>query len=149
MPGIWVRSRPEATDAVVFPLVWHFGGAKRSSTVVFPLYWRFDRPNTRTYVVANTYYRRNKRNNTYDFWFLPLFRVQRPRPGDFNFEFLFGLVGYQRVGRNRILRLLYFPIELDPAPGQPSSGAVKLPSHKAPAVQGATSQPRQQATLPI
>ncbi|MCK5798759.1 MAG: hypothetical protein KAI47_16315, partial [Deltaproteobacteria bacterium] len=146
LPGVWVRSRPEATDAVVFPLVWHFGGTKRSSTVVFPLYWRFDRPDARTYVVANTYYRRDKRNDTYDFWFLPLFRVQRPRPGDFNFEFLFGLVGYQRVGRNRILRLLYFPIELDPAPGQPSSGVAPLPARKTPVVQGARPQSPQQAT---
>ncbi len=137
LPSIWVRQRPKATDVVVFPLFWHFGGQKESSTVAFPLYWdfkrarkrstvffplfwRFDRPQARTYVVVNTYYRRQKRDDTYDFWFVPLFRMQRPRPGDINVEVLLGMFGYKRVGRNRILTLLFLPITLEAAKGKPA-----------------------------
>lgn len=42
-PGLWLRFRPKATDAVLFPIVWHFAGQTRGSTVVFPLYWDFRR----------------------------------------------------------------------------------------------------------
>jgi hypothetical protein len=134
-PGLWLRSRPDGNDAVVFPLVWHFGQSKRSSTVVFPLYWdfkrekrrstvlfpfywRFDRPDARTTIVFNTYYRRNKRDGTYNFHFFPFFQLQRRRVGDIRVDVLAGLFGYERIGRNRILTLLFFPIALKPAPAR-------------------------------
>jgi hypothetical protein len=135
LPGVWVRSRAEATDAVVFPLVWHFGGklrrttvgfplywdfvrgaGTRRSTVFFPLFWRFDNPETRTYVVANTWYKRDKRRKLYDFWFFPLVRVQKKRPGDIAVETLLNMFGYERVGRNRTLTLFFYPFRLSPAP---------------------------------
>lgn len=134
-PLFWFRFKKDGNDAVLFPLIWHYGGKKKSttvgfplywdfkrknkrSTVFFPLFWRFDRKDARTYFVINTYYRRSKRNNTYDFWFFPLVRVQRPRVGDFNLEIIFNLFGYKRVGRNRILSLFFFPFELSPAKGK-------------------------------
>lgn len=135
LPSVWVRQRPKATDVVVFPLFWHYGGERKSSTVGFPLYWdfkserkrstvlfplfwRFDRPDHRTYVVANSYYYRNKRKQTYDFWFIPFVRVQRKRPQDINVEVLLNMFGYERVGRNRFLSFFWIPIKLEPTPGR-------------------------------
>ena len=136
-PGVWVRFRPKATDAVVFPVFWRFGGQRRHSTVLFPLYWdfkraerrstvlfpfywRFDRPTHTSYVVFNTYYRRDKRHGTYAFHFIPLFSIERRRPGDLKWEFIpGGLLGYERIGRNRFLTLLFiFHLKLRPTQAQ-------------------------------
>ena len=139
-PGVWIRTKPDATDAVVFPLVWHFGGKKKSTTVippllyvdvkrphkrttvVFPLFWRFDRPGHRTYFVVNTYYSRNKRDDTFNFWFIPLLQVQRRRPGDIMWEFLAGVTGYERVGKNRRLKIFFIPFDLEPTSSKTLSG---------------------------
>lgn len=125
-PGIWFRSRRTAKDLVVFPLLWHFGGDKRSSSVLFPLYWDFKRPGRRSTVLfpiywrfenhrrtamvfLNSYYRRNKAEKTFAYHFIPLFNIERRRPGDIRWEFIpGGLVGYERIGRNRFLKLFFF-----------------------------------------
>jgi hypothetical protein len=133
-PGIYVRRHPEGTDAVVFPLFWHFSEKKESTTlglplywdmrrpgrrctVFFPFFWRFDRPDERTTFVVNTYYHQNKKDGTYNFIFIPLFQVQRKRPQDFKLEFLGGIVGYERVGRNRLLTLFFYTFPLEPDAG--------------------------------
>jgi hypothetical protein len=46
----------------------------------------------------------------------PLWESRIKRPGDFMWEALLGLVGYERIGRNRYLRLLFIPFQLQPAP---------------------------------
>jgi hypothetical protein len=131
-PGIWVRTKPEAFDAVVFPVLWHFGSARSSSTVGFPLYWDFksqngrttlliplllhlDRPAHRTHVVLNTYYRRDKKTPTWRFIFLPLVDVNRERPKDIQVDILGGLFGYERVGRNRLLKIFFYSFPISPA----------------------------------
>lgn len=133
-PGLWLRFRPDASDAVLFPLVWHFGGEKRSSTVGFPLYWDFLRPGKRSTVffplfwrfrrgderktvVINTYYASNTKRDTYNFMFflpIPIVHVQRKRPGDLKVELISGLFGYERVGRNRLLTLFFYTFPLKP-----------------------------------
>jgi hypothetical protein len=147
LPSLLVRQRPEATDAFLFPLLWHWGGVKRSttivapiywdfkrgverSTVVFPLVWRFQRADADTWVVANTYYRKGlgKHAGTYRFVFVPLFEVARPRPGDLTWEVLSGLVGYSRVGRNRVLRLFWQEIWLSQPP--PASQPKRRPGRQ-------------------
>jgi len=139
VPPVWVRTRPEATDAVVFPLVWHFGGKEKSTTVgfplywdfkrgnkrttvVFPLYWSFDRPGHRTWVVGNTYYRKGKHDESYNFLFFPLLQVQRKRPGDIKVEFLGGVAGYERIGVNRHMTIFFIPLKLQPTSGKTLSG---------------------------
>ena len=139
-PGLWIRTKPQGNDAILFPLVWHFSGKDRSTTVippllfldlkrprkrttvVFPVYWRFDRPGYRTYFVINTYYSRNKRDETFNFWFIPLLQVQRRRPGDIMWEFLAGLTGYERVGKNRRLKIFFIPFDLEPTSTKTLSG---------------------------
>jgi hypothetical protein len=135
LPSIYVRSRPEGTDAFAFPLLWHWGGRERSTTVVLPLYWdfkrgpersstffplvwRFSRPEATTWVVLNTVVRSGKGRDegTWRVIFVPLFEVSRPRPADLSWDFLGGLVGYSRIGRNRVLRLGWQDRWLDPLP---------------------------------
>ncbi|MCA9671759.1 MAG: hypothetical protein KC503_39440 [Myxococcales bacterium] len=140
VPNVYVRSREKSSDVLVFPLFWHFGGVKRATTIGFPLYWYFRRPSYRTRVVfplfwdiekakdhytlvANAYYWRSKVNDRWAFHFFPLFTVARDRPGDFRWEVLpGGLFGYQRIGRNRFVKLLFFiNIKLDPLPATPGA----------------------------
>jgi hypothetical protein len=138
LPLVWFRHRQDGshgqrvTDAVVFPLFWRFGGPHRrstvafpllwsfrkrdrSATVLFPLYWDFKRGHQRVMVALNTLYVRYKRPGTYDFHFLPILRVQRKRPEDLKISFIAGLFGYERIGRNRFLKLLLIPIRLKPS----------------------------------
>lgn len=140
--ALYIRTQPKETDVVLFPLVWHFAEATKSTTVVvplywdfkrpgkrttifFPLFWRFERGNTVKMVILNSYYKYNRSEKTYQFLFLPLFEVARKRPGDFKFAILGGLVGYERIGRNRSLQLFFFRINLKPtaAPSGPRTRA--------------------------
>jgi hypothetical protein len=135
LPSIYVRNRADSSDAFVFPLLWHWGGRDRSTTVALPLYWdfkrgqdrstvffplvwRFGRADANHWVVLNTYLKTGKGRDagTYRFIFVPLFEVSRPRPADLSWDFLGGLVGYSRIGRNRVLRLGWQDIWLTPLP---------------------------------
>jgi hypothetical protein len=140
-PSLYVKQRPGQTDVVLFPVVWHFGSKTRSTSVGFPLWWdfrrpgkrvsvffpfvwRFDNPQRTHLVVLNSYYRYEKSNRTYAYHFFPVFSVARKRPGDFRFDILGGLFGYERIGRNRDLKLFFGRIKLPtlkaaPAPAAP------------------------------
>ncbi len=150
LPGYYGSWSPHHRRHVVFPLLWHHqrGVGERTCghTVVFPLYWSFHRPgrhsrvffplvwdfrhgDRRTTVALNVLYRRDARRKTYDFHVLPLFRLQRKRPQDIKVSVLGGLAGYERIGRNRYLKLLFIPIEL--APAKASSAATISSAAKA------------------
>jgi hypothetical protein len=135
LPGLYVRSGPTRTDVVWFPLLWHFGSPERSSTVVFPLYWDFRRGHRRRTVlfpvywrfaskthvrtvVCNTYYSRHRTDSTFRLIVLPILEVARKRPGDIKVGILGGLFGYERIGRNRYLKLFFARIRLKPLPAQ-------------------------------
>ena len=92
---------------MVFPLYWDFARPQRRTTVAFPVSWRFDREDHTSTVVLNTYHRRDKRRGAYRFHFIPLFHVGRRRPGALRWAVLTGLVGYDRIGRNRFLTLFW------------------------------------------
>ena len=132
----WWRTRDDhsKSDAVVFPLFWHFGGAS-STTVFAPLVWDFKRGPSRTTVVVplfthwhrvdgdgtivlNVYYGKGlgERAGAWNFRFFPLISIGRPRKQDFEWYFLEGLIGYSRQGRNRNLRLLWIDFPLKPVP---------------------------------
>lgn len=140
LPGYYGSWSPHHRRHVVFPLLWHHqrsvGEGTRGHTVAFPLYWSFHRPgrhsrvffplvwdfrrgDRRTTVALNVLYRRNTRRKTYDFHVLPIFRLQRKRPQDIKVSVLGGLAGYERIGRNRYMKLLFIPIELAPVKAQP------------------------------
>jgi len=146
-PGLYVRHGPARTDVVLFPLLWHFSSRGRSSTVVFPLYWDFKRGHRRSTVVfplvwrfssghklhtvvLNTYYGRDREKGTYRLLVLPFLEVARKRPGDIKVGFLGGLLGYERIGRNRYLKLFFARIRLKPLPAQPGPG--RRPQRRSP-----------------
>jgi hypothetical protein len=134
-PLLWHFQRPEKRTTVVFPLYWDFArpGGKRSvvgfplywdfqrpnrrSTVVFPVFWRFRKDHEIRTVVLNSYYYENTKNDTWQYLFLPFVEVAEKRPGDFKLSFFGGLVSYERIGRNRRIKLFFIPIKLDPLPG--------------------------------
>lgn len=133
---LWARKRGVADpgyDAVWFPLVWRFGG-RNPSTVVFPIVWDFKRGDDRTTVVfpvaahwkraendhtlvLNTYVRKGKGPRQGQWWVdvFPLVSFGHPRKGDVEVNFIEGLVGYARQGRQRTLRLFWL-IEISLAP---------------------------------
>ncbi|MDB4970430.1 MAG: uncharacterized protein JWN44_6119 [Myxococcales bacterium] len=134
----WWRSyddRSRGGDAVVFPLVWHFGG-QNSTTVVAPLVWDFKRGESRTTVffplgahwkrsdfihtlAPFVYYKKGigERKGAWYLQVFPLLAVGRPRKQDLEWYFLEGLFGYSRQGRNRNLRLLWvLDFALEPVP---------------------------------
>lgn len=134
----WWRTpddKREGTDAVVFPLVWRFGGA-RPTTIVAPFVWDFVRGESRTTVVfpfgarwrrhdgvgtlAPFVYYWKGLNERKGSWFLDVFpfvAVGRPRKHDLEWRVLEGLFGYSRQGRNRNLRLLWvLDFALEPLP---------------------------------
>ena len=145
---LWARKRGVADpgyDAVWFPLVWRFGG-RNPTTVVFPFVWDFKRGDDRTTVVfpiaahwkraendhtlvLNTYVRKGKGPRTGQWWVdvFPLVSFGHPRKGDVEFNFIEGLVGYARQGRQRTLRLFWL-IEISLAPAaQPTMGFFDQP----------------------
>jgi hypothetical protein len=134
----WWRTRDDhsKTDAVVFPLVWHFGGDKSSTTIVAPFVWDFKRGESRTTVafplfvkwhrperdgvqVLNVYYAKGlgEQAGSWHLDVFPLWQMGRPRKHDFEWYFLEGLFGYSRQGRNRNLRLFWvLDFALEPVP---------------------------------
>ncbi|HEY1584337.1 MAG TPA: hypothetical protein VGH63_01545, partial [Polyangia bacterium] len=136
----WWRSRDDGTktDAIVFPLVWHFGGEKNSTTIVAPFVWDFKRGESRTTVafplfmrfrrgdcdgslVVHVYYsKRCGEDHAVGTWHLDVFpfvQVGRPRKHDLEWYFLEGLFGYWRQGRNRNVRLFWvLDFALEPLP---------------------------------
>lgn len=146
-PGIYLRKAPRETDVVVFPLLWHFGRRDKTTSVGFPLYWDIKRPGKRSTVffplfwrfrrgdkvkmlILNTWVSYNRADKTYQLLFLPLFEVSRKRPGDFKFSLLGGLVGYEREGRNRFLRLLFITIKLKPIRGKGTPSGPARPARR-------------------
>jgi hypothetical protein len=118
-PLFYRRSGPADSTTVLFPLYWDFAGGDRRSTVLFPLFARFRRPNyVSHYVFPNIYYRRGEgtQAGTSRLFVFPFWESGSKRPGDTMWEVLLGLFGYERIGRNRYLKVLFFPFELEPAP---------------------------------
>lgn len=133
-PLFYRRSGPTDATTVVFPLFWRFAGQDRSTTVLFPFYFGFNRPDwTGTYVFPSIWYSKGRgaEEGTSHLWIVPFWESQVKRPGDYMWEALLGLVGWERIGRNRFLKLFFLPFELEPAPaaqtawyGKPTKAAV-------------------------
>src|SRR5262249_9199955 len=115
----WWRTRDDksASDAVVFPIVWRFGG-DRPTTVIAPFVWDFVRGESRPtwFAPFGAHWRRPDGEHTLALfvyyrkglgpregsWYLnvfPLLTLGRPRRHDFEWYFLEGLFGYSRQGR--------------------------------------------------
>ncbi len=110
------RSGPR-THTVLGPLYARFTNEETHSDLmmVTPLFWRYRDPESQTIVLPPVLFMESQRQGvrSYEWHVLPLFSYARPRPEDFSWNVLFGLVGYRRSGTHRQLKLLYIPISLD------------------------------------
>jgi hypothetical protein len=118
-PLFYRRTGPTDSTTIGFPLYWRFASEERSTTVFFPFYVGIRRPTWNMhYVFPNIYYRKGlgAEAGTSHLFIFPFWESQIKRPGDYMWETLLGIVGWERIGRNRFLKLLFIPFELEPAP---------------------------------
>jgi len=118
-PLFFRYSSPTDSTTIAFPLLWRFWSEERSTTIVFPFYVGVKRATSdTTYVFPNVYYRkgRGSETGTSHLFVFPFWESEVKRPGDYMWEALLGLVGWERIGRNRFLKLLFIPFELEAAP---------------------------------
>jgi hypothetical protein len=118
-PLFYRRTSPVDSTTIGFPLYWRFWSPQRSTTVVFPVYFGVRRETSdTTFVFPNIYYRKGlgQAVGTSHLFVFPFWESEVKRPGDYMWEALLGLVGYERIGRNRFLKLLFIPFELEAAP---------------------------------
>jgi hypothetical protein len=131
-PLFYRRSGPTDSSTIAFPLYWRFWSEERSTTIVFPIYFGVRRQNAdTTYVFPNIYYRKGlgAEAGTSHLFVFPFWESEVKRPGDYMWETLLGLVGYERIGRNRFLKLLFIPFELEAAPAAKTAWYGKPATH--------------------
>ena len=129
-PLFYRRSSPAGSSTVLFPLVWDFSSPERRTTVVFPLFVGIRRETyLARYVFPNIYWRQGlgPEAGTSRLFVFPLWESAVKRPGDYMWEAVLGLFGYERIGRNRYLKLLFIPFELEPAPAAQTAWYGKTP----------------------
>jgi hypothetical protein len=112
---------------VFLPLYWNIKrGEDHSTTLVLPLYAHWRRPGYRSTLVIPSYYHQEglREDGTPDGTYrrfvglvLPFYDSGVKRPGDFMWNLLGGIVGRERIGTHRYLRLFWvFNIETEAAP---------------------------------
>jgi hypothetical protein len=117
-PLFYRRGGTTDSTTIGFPLFWRFWSEERSTTVIFPFYVGVRRPSfDASYVFPNIYYRKGLgvEAGTSHLFVFPFWESEIKRPGDYMWEALLGLVGWERIGRNRFLKLLFIPFELEAA----------------------------------
>jgi hypothetical protein len=118
LPLFYLHTGPSEFATSVFPLFWYFHTGSSVTHMLLPLYLRAHRDTADTTVVLNVYFKRGRGadEGSWSFHFFPLFHVGRPHPSDLDWNVLFGLVGYSRVGERRMLKLGWFwELALSPA----------------------------------
>ena len=130
-PLFFRRGGTTDSTTIGFPLLWRFWSEERSTTVVFPFYVGVRRPGfDASYVFPNIYYRKGLgvEAGTSHLFVFPFWESEIKRPGDYMWEALLGLVGWERIGRNRFLKLLFIPFELEAAPAAKTAWYGKPPA---------------------
>jgi hypothetical protein len=129
-PPFYRSTSPTDSTTVAFPLYWRFWSEKRATTVLFPLYFNVRRPtHDSTYIFPIFYYRKGlgSESGTSHLFVFPFWESEVKRPGDYMWEALLGVVGWERIGRNRFLKLLFIPFELAAAPATKTAWYGKPP----------------------
>jgi len=133
-PLFYRRSGPQDSTTIAFPLFWRFAGVESTTTVFFPFYVGVKRPTFDIdYVFPNVYHRKGLGSaaGTSHLFVFPFWESEVKRPGDYMWEVLLGIVGGERIGRNRFLKVLFIPFELKPAPAAQTAWYGKPPKRKA------------------
>jgi len=118
-PFFYRRSGPKESTTVLFPLFWDFKEETKRSTLLLPLFAHFSKPgHTSTWVFPNIYYRNGRGANagTHRLVVWPFWDSQVRQPGDYSWDVLLGLFGYEREGLERQVKFFFVPFELDPLP---------------------------------
>jgi hypothetical protein len=122
-PLIYRRSSPTSSTTVVFPLYWDWKtSAEHRTTMFLPLFAHWRRPGyASTWVFPSIYHSKGltsagASDGTWHTVVAPFYAAAVKRPGDFMWEVLGGLLGHERVGRNRYLKLFFFRFEQEPVP---------------------------------
>jgi hypothetical protein len=134
VPLFYRRSGPNDTSTVAFPLYWRFWSEERSTTVFFPFYFGVRRPTWEgTFIFPSIWVSRGlgSEAGTSHFWFVPFWESQVKRPGDYMWEALLGVLGWERIGRNRYLKVLFIPFELEPVSAAQTSWYGRTPKRSA------------------
>jgi hypothetical protein len=127
------RSTPQDSTTVAFPLFWDFRSPDRRTTVFVPFFVGVRRPSyVARFVLPNIYYRTGlgPEAGTSRLFVFPFWESAVKRPGDYMWEALLGLFGFERIGRNRYLKLLFIPFELQPAPAAQTAWYGKSPPRR-------------------
>lgn len=112
-------AHPDDKTTIWAPLVWDFKAPDHRTTLVLPFFVHWRRATHSSWLTLPTiYYRKGlgPEAGTYQFMFVPLWESAVKRPGDYMWEVLMGLFGWERIGRNRFLKVFFFHVELEPAP---------------------------------
>ncbi len=134
VPLFYRRSGPNDTSTVAFPLYWRFWSEERSTTVFFPFYFGVRRPTWEgTFIFPSIWISRGlgSEAGTSHFWFVPFWESQVKRPGDYMWEALLGVLGWERIGRNRYLKVLFIPFELEPVSAAQTAWYGRTPKRSA------------------
>jgi hypothetical protein len=129
-PLFYRRSGATDSSTIAFPLYWRFWSQERSTTVVFPFYFGVRRPTWEgNFIFPSIWYSRGlgPEAGTSHFWFVPFWESQVKRPGDYMWEALLGVLGWERIGRNRYLKVLFIPFELEPVSAAQTSWYGRTP----------------------
>ena len=132
-PLFYRRSSPTESSTVLFPLYWDYAGAGRRTQFLFPLFANIERASWKgTYVFPNIWYRTGKGPDagTSRLIVFPLWESEVKRPGDYMWETLLGLAGYERAGRNRFLKVLFVPFKISPVPRTQTASWYGQPPHQ-------------------
>ncbi|MDZ4694428.1 MAG: hypothetical protein SGI86_04715 [Deltaproteobacteria bacterium] len=123
-PLFYRRADRKESTTVLFPLYWDFKKDNRRTSLLIPLYGRFERPDyVATFVFPSFYYRRGRgtAEGTYRAMLFPLWESAAKRKGDTMWEVVLGLFGYERIGRNRFVKVLFVPFEIEAVPRSQSA----------------------------
>ncbi len=130
-PFFYSHTSPTYSTTFGFPLVfvplyWDIRRGDNRTTAVLPLFYKWRRPSYQSTLVVPFYYhqeglRPDGTPDGTDHRFvgvvLPVYESAVKRPGDFMWRLLLGLVGGERIGHHRYLRLFwFFDVELESAP---------------------------------
>jgi hypothetical protein len=133
-PLFYRRSGPTDASTIAFPLYWRFWSEERSTTVFFPFYFGVRRPTWEgTFIFPSIWVSKGlgPEAGTSHFWFVPFWESQVKRPGDHMWEVLLGVLGWERIGRNRYLKVLFIPFELEPVSAAQTAWYGRTPKRSA------------------
>jgi hypothetical protein len=122
-PLFYRRTAPTSSTTVLFPLFWDWKSAPEHRTTIFaPFFAHWRRPGyASTWVFPTIYHSKGLTSagaptGTWHTVVAPFYAAAVKRPGDFMWEILGGVVGHERVGRNRYLKLFFMRFEQEPVP---------------------------------